>query len=151
MAYRLRQGRATETTPWRRSLLWGTGLGVALVIYLGVSAFWKWPHPISSSGGRYFFQRVAVSLPVFRQGDPQWGQELLGPTDETLSQAGCAITSASMVLAGYGVDIDPHRLNDFLTTHDGYTADGSVYWEKAAAFAPLGRSRRSTRTCPAMS
>ena len=41
-----------------------------------------------------------------------------------------------MVLAGYGIDLDPGRLNRFLTGHGGYTPEGWLYWEKAAEFAP---------------
>ena len=46
---------------------------------------------------------------------------------------GCAVASAAMVLASYGIDTDPGRLNRFLTLLDGgYTPQGWVYWEKAA-------------------
>jgi len=42
-----------------------------------------------------------------------------------------------MVLAGYGVDTDPGRLNKFLTAlPGGYTPQGWVYWEKAAEIDP---------------
>ncbi len=42
-----------------------------------------------------------------------------------------------MVLSSYGVDVDPGRLNTFLTQlPGGYTPEGWIYWEKAAEFAP---------------
>ena len=41
-----------------------------------------------------------------------------------------------MVLASYGIDIDPGRLNQFLTQNGGYTPQGWLYWEKAAEFTP---------------
>ena len=41
-----------------------------------------------------------------------------------------------MVLAYYGQDIDPGRLNAFLSTSDGYTPQGWLYWEKAADLQP---------------
>jgi len=120
-----------------RLILWGGGLALAAALYFGIPAFFQWKHPISSSGGRYFVHRVEIPVPPLQQNDPRWDFELLGPTYETLGQAGCAITSAAMVLSAYGVDTDPARLNQFLITNNGYTKDGKVYWEKAADFAPF--------------
>jgi len=37
-----------------------------------------------------------------------------------------------MVLASYGVDTDPGRLNKLLTEADGYEGKGWLKWEKAA-------------------
>lgn len=118
-----------------RLILWLGGLAFAALLYLGIEAFWNWKHPISSSGGRYFVHRVEIPVPPFQQGDPRWTFDLLGPTIDTLGQAGCAVTSASMVLASYGVDTDPQRLNQYLSAHNGYTEQGWLYWEKAAELA----------------
>jgi hypothetical protein len=131
----------------RRMALWLGGLAVALLLYAGVPAFWNWKHPISSSGGRYFVHRVAIALPVFTQGDPRWDFDLLGPTADTMGQAGCAVTSAAMVLSGYGVDTDPQRLNQYLTTHGGYTERGYIYWEKAADLSQ-GRIEKAYEDLP---
>jgi hypothetical protein len=49
---------------------------------------------------------------------------------------GCAVSSAAMVLACYGIDTDPQRLNQFLQQTDGYTPEGWIKWEAAAAVAP---------------
>jgi len=47
-----------------------------------------------------------------------------------------------MVLAGYGMDLDPGRLNAFLTAlPGGYTPQGWIYWEKAAEFDPRFTAR----------
>jgi hypothetical protein len=132
----------------RRILLWGGGLLIAAAIYFGVPAFFAWKHVISSSGGHYFLHRVVIPVPVFTQDDPRWTLELLGPTFETVGQAGCAVTSAAMVLSAYGVDIDPDRLNQYLTTHNGYTDDGWVYWEKAAEVAPGGQVEKAYEDLP---
>jgi hypothetical protein len=91
---------------------------------------------ISASGGIYFFSRVELNVPRFAQGDPRWAEDLLGPTASTIGSEGCAVSSAAMVLAYYGVNVDPGLLNKFLTDHDGYTPEGWLYWEKAAAFVP---------------
>ncbi len=131
-----------------RLILWLGGLAVAAGFYYGVPAFWDWKHPISSSGGRYFLDRVVVPIPMFQQNDPRWSFDLLGPTVETMGQSGCAVTSAAMVLAAYGVNTDPQRLNDYLTTHEGYTPDGKLYWEKAAEIAPGGQVEKAYEDLP---
>jgi hypothetical protein len=134
--------RPHSDTPsaWRsqggRLWLWGGGIFLAVVIYLGVPAFWNWKHVISSSGGRYFVNRVEIPVPAFQQNDPRWNFQLLGPTIDTVGQEGCAVTSVAMVLSYYGIDTDPQRLNAFLTATGGYTPNGWLYWEKAAAIAP---------------
>jgi ABC-type bacteriocin/lantibiotic exporter with double-glycine peptidase domain len=113
-----------------------------------VPAFFAWKHTISSSGGRYFVHKVEIPVPVFTQDDPRWTFNLLGPTFDTMGQAGCAVTSAAMVLAHYGTDTDPQRLNDYLTTHNGYTENGWLYWEKAAEVAPGGQVEKAYEDPP---
>ena len=132
----------------RRLALWLGGLAVVAGLYFGVPGFFAWKHVISSSGGRYFVNRVEVPVPVFEQDDPRWTFDLLGPTFSTLGQEGCAVTSAAMVLAAYGVDTDPQRLNQYLTTHAGYTPNGWVYWEKAAEVAPGGQVEKAYEDLP---
>src|SRR5260221_7065670 len=131
-----------------RLALWLGGLFLAAGLYFGVPAFFAWKHVISSSGGRYFVHRIVIPVPVFTQDDPRWTFELLGPTFSTLGQEGCAVTSAAMVLADYGVDTDPQRLNQYLTTHAGYTPNGWVYWEKAAEVAPYGQVEKAYEDPP---
>lgn len=124
------------------------GLTLAAALYFGVPAFWSWKHPISSSGGRYFVHPVVLSVPLFQQNDPRWNLDLLGPTIDTMGQAGCAVTSAAMVLASYGVDTDPQRLNLYLEAHHGYTDEGWIYWEKAAELAPGGQVVKAYEDLP---
>jgi len=52
-----------------------------------------------------------------------------------------------MVLASYGIDTDPGRLNQYLTGHEGYTPQGWLYWEKAAEFVP-GRCEKAYEDDP---
>ncbi len=93
---------------------------------------------IDPSGGEYFSTRVEIPVPLFRQNDARWGKEPLaaGVGGDTLGSAGCAVTSAAMVLASYGIDTDPSRLNRFLETHDGFTGPGWLKWEIAPLLAP---------------
>lgn len=146
--YRRPASRWTGRSLHGRLILWLGGAILIAVLYLGVPAFWNWKHTISSSGGRYFLQRVTIPIPVFQQNDPRWMLDLLGPTFDTLGQEGCAVTSAAMVLSGYGVDTDPQRLNQYLTTHNGYTGTGWVYWEKTAEVAPYSQVEKAYEDLP---
>jgi hypothetical protein len=64
-----------------------------------------------------------------------------------LAAEGCAVSAAAMVLASYGCDVDPQRLNRFLTEHGGYTPQGWLYWEAAAEYPP-GRARKAYEDLP---
>ncbi|MCE0484903.1 MAG: C39 family peptidase [Methylacidiphilales bacterium] len=131
-----------------RFRLWFGGLLLAAAIYYGLPSFLAWKHPISSSGGHYFVHRIVIPVPAFEQGDPRWTFDLLGPTFDTMGQSGCAVTSAAMVLASYGVDTDPQRLNQYLTTHAGYTPNGWLFWEKAAEVAPYAQVEKAYEDIP---
>jgi ABC-type bacteriocin/lantibiotic exporter with double-glycine peptidase domain len=76
-------------------------------------------------------------VPHFAQADERWAGDRLGPTNGSLGAEGCAVASAAMVLAAYGSDLDPGRLNKFLQTNEGYTERGWLYWEKASEFPPV--------------
>ncbi len=114
---------------------------VALVVLLGATGLyvdWIWKRPLSPRGGRYFFRRVELSVPSFRQGDEKWRDDPLGgvPENGTMGSAGCAVASAAMVFQSYGIDVDPQQLNWFLTGNGGYTDEGWLYWDRAAWWAP---------------
>ncbi len=94
---------------------------------------WNRLGPIEASGGMYFQPRFELKkVPSFRQADDRWGNDLLGNTPATLAAEGCAVASAAMVLASYGVDTDPGRLNKLVTDAGGYVGNGWLVWEKAA-------------------
>ena len=63
-------------------------------------------------------------VPYFSQCDSRWSGDRLGGDGPTICGMGCALTSAAMVAAYYGVDTDPERLNDAIG-RGGY-ADLSV-------------------------
>jgi len=114
---------------------------LAVLVLVAGSAWWVagWLEkaPTSSSGGLYFFVNPAIDVPAFAQADQRWGTDNLGATEGTLAAEGCAVASAAMTLASYGMDVDPGRLNTFLTqTPGGYTPQGWIYWEKAVEFDP---------------
>lgn len=101
------------------------------------AAWMKKQKGLPPSGGRHFAQRLVIPVPVFAQSDAQWGSDSLGPsTTDTLSSAGCAVSSCAMILASYGVDTDPQRLNDFLKLNNGFTSEAWLKWEIAAQLSP---------------
>jgi hypothetical protein len=85
----------------------------ALAVYID----WNWKRPLSPRGGRYFFHRVELPVPSFRQSDERWSDDSLGgvPDNGTLGGQGCAVAAAAMVFKFYGVETDPQQLNWFLT------------------------------------
>lgn len=117
---------------------------IALVILLLLGAViavfidWNWRRQIAPRGGRYFFHRLALPVPSFRQGDDKWSDDPLGgvPENGTIGGEGCAVAAAAMVFKFYGVDIDPQQLNWYLSGVGGYTDRGWLYWDRAAWFAP---------------
>ena len=91
---------------------------------------------IPSTGGQYFESRVEISVPVFAQDDPRWADVRIGPSTDTMGDEGCAVTSAAMVAAFYGIKTDPQQLNAFLTRTGGFTDDGLIHWSRVPAIAP---------------
>jgi len=114
-------------------------LGIA-ILHMAVSlvavAHTEVNRTIPSSGGRYFDRRVEIQVPAFAQDDPRWSSLRLGPSADTLGDEGCAVTSAAMVVAFYGIKTDPQQLNNFLTRAGGFSDDGLIQWSRVPAIAP---------------
>ncbi|MEO6739912.1 MAG: C39 family peptidase [Chthoniobacteraceae bacterium] len=97
-----------------------------------LEAEWNRLGILEPSGGSYQRPRLELKVPGMRQADDRWRKDMLGNTPATLGAEGCAVTSAAMVLASYGADTDPGRLNKLVTEADGYEGAGWLVWEKAA-------------------
>lgn len=97
---------------------------------------WCWRRPIAASGGLPVPGEIVIGVPQFYQADPRWRGDRLADTAGNLGGEGCAVSSAAMVLSHYGMDVDPRRLNRFLTQNNGYEGTGWLRWESAAEFAP---------------
>src|ERR1700693_4824507 len=111
------------------------GIAGAIIIFSAWYYYVGTPK-IPSNGGLYFFSKLVLPVQRFAQADPRWAEDELGPAPSTMGEEGCAVSSAAMVLAFYGQDIDPGRLNAFLSNSGGYTPQGWLYWEKAADYQP---------------
>src|SRR6478672_13724458 len=75
----------------------------------GIYIDWHWKRPLSPRGGRYFFHRVELPVPSFRQGDERWRDDPLGGLRDIKKQSGkgCAVAATAMIFRSYGIDTDP--------------------------------------------
>ena len=128
--------------PKSRRSLWIT-IGVIVLTIAGSLAYqwhrakqweeaWGRKGVLEPSGGVFARTRLELKVPIFRQADDRWRNDKLGATPATFGAEGCAVASTAMVLASYGCDTDPGRLNKALTENEGYVGNGWLVWEKAA-------------------
>jgi hypothetical protein len=91
-----------------------------------------------------FVERNGKRPPHFWQGASPWGTRLLND-DETLSKAGCAITSVGMALCFLGRDVNPGDVDAHMDRNGGYSkgSDGIGDWNIALA-AGAGNGQRVT-------
>lgn len=71
---------------------------------------------------------VARQYPLYKQCDPQWRDEQLGTSPNTICSAGCLMSSVSMALKGIGFDTNPSKLNAWLTQNGGYISGDLFVW-----------------------
>jgi hypothetical protein len=141
------QTRSPMTKALRKSGVYLLAGIAGAVVVLSAWSYYAGTRKIPSAGGLYFFSRLVLPVQRFAQDDPRWADDELGPAPSTMGEEGCAVSSAAMVLAFYGQDVDPGRLNAFLTNSGGYTPEGWLYWEKAADFHP-GLARHAYEDLP---
>jgi hypothetical protein len=106
---------------------------------LAAGAFMVWrklhpqsPHAIPSSGGAAMSVRLPESGSRFLQRDPQWREDKLGLSNETLGEVGCTICSVAMAVNALGEHTSPKDLNVALSKVGGYTSEGWLVWSKIA-------------------
>ena len=74
------------------------------------------------------FLATARTYPLYKQCDSKWGSEHLGTSSKTICQAGCAMSSLAMGLAGIGKNYNPSTLNTWLKGHGGYVSGDLLVW-----------------------
>jgi hypothetical protein len=81
---------------------------------------------------------MAFNLVYLSQQDPQWKNDVLGfasdPKD-TIGYVGCALTSVSMLLSGYGFQETPQSLNQKLKAKQGFV-DSGIRWDVVSQVHP---------------
>lgn len=75
-----------------------------------------------------------LSVPFYSQKDSQWASQKLGTSNLTMGGYSCAVTSMAMALKFRGADVDPGKLNQWLTANGGYSGGNLVDWAKAAKY-----------------
>jgi hypothetical protein len=76
-----------------------------------------------------------MTATAFSQRDPQWRAEPLGAGPKTIGQVGCLLTASAAMLATWGVDTDPRRLNQWLIAHQGYANGNLMRFSAVTPFA----------------
>ena len=127
----------------RRALVPASAAIFVAAFMVVATIVWQWSaqwtatsKPLAPAGGLFFPGTVLHDVPHFAQADNRWGNDRLAGGPTTMAAEGCAVAAAAMVLASYGADLDPGRLNDHLRRNGGFTPSGWLYWEKAAEFPP---------------
>ena len=88
--------------------------------------------PIDSTGGQEITIDRAEDKLYYLQNDPQWGNDRIGGSDETMGRVGCTVCCVAMSLTNHGYSIDPKRLNEDLKKNKGYTKQGWLIWGKVS-------------------
>jgi hypothetical protein len=90
---------------------------------------------------------MAFNLVYLSQQDPQWKNDVLGfasdPKD-TIGYVGCALTSVSMLLSGYGFSETPQSLNQKLKAKQGFV-DSGIRWDVVCQMHPEVRLQSNVR------
>lgn len=77
-------------------------------------------------------------VPIYRQGDANWGKRSLGNGKATIGGAGCAMASTAMAISKIsGKKVDPGKLDSYLDGRGGYSGNG-LNWQVAAGSVGLG-------------
>jgi hypothetical protein len=90
---------------------------------------------------------MAFNLVYLSQQDPQWKNEPLGfATDpkETIGYVGCALTSVSMLLSGYGFMETPGTLNQKMKDRQGFVGSG-IRWDVVSQVHPQVKLQANIR------
>lgn len=74
-----------------------------------------------------------ISIPYFSQTSEPWGDDLFDSLQTTISDVGCSVTSAVMILQSYGLDVlpngtplDPGSLNQWLIQRNRHGYNGGL-------------------------
>jgi len=78
---------------------------------------------------------MARNYPLYKQCDPQWANQQLGTSSDTICKAGCLMSSMAMALSGCGHAFNPSTLNTWLKGHGGYVSGDLFVW---GSVNPLG-------------
>ena len=86
------------------------------------------PGTIPTRGGKEMTIQVSNGKSYYLQGDPEWSEEKIGGSGETIHRVGCTLCSVAMAVSDLGHEINPSVLNRNLIDNGGYTDRGWLVW-----------------------
>jgi len=77
------------------------------------------------------------NVPFFSQHNAEWKSKILGCCSRYINDAGCAVSSAAMMLKYYDPqsNVNPGTLNAWLTANKGYSGCCDTFWPIAANYS----------------
>jgi len=121
---------------------------VLLSIFLAVSSIFVREGPLAqetraslTKAKEDFVGIIPKQYTLYKQCDEPWGNDKLGTGSLTICEAGCAMSSLSMILNTWkellpkSVSVDPGTLNGWLINNKGYVSTDLLVWASAD---PLG-------------
>ena len=70
-----------------------------------------------------------LNLPVYNQGDELWRNRRMAPSQYTIGQAGCYITSFTMSLHNFAINLTPGQVLDRLIAVNGLNNEGLLTYD----------------------
>ena len=97
-------------------------------------------------------------FPYFSQPDSRWSNKRLGKTKNSIGSSGSVVTSLSMLIGGFNLNVggerpNPSSLNKYLTQAQGYDKKGEINWDilKNIGFETVGPFKSNDDVIQSMS
>ena len=94
----------------KRALITGVFVMLIAVGFFISRNFRERIHGIPPHGGESLMVS-AISTANYLQRDPQWANDTIAGSNETLARVGCTVCTLAMALDHYGIKISPKRLD----------------------------------------
>lgn len=77
-----------------------------------------------------------IQLNLYNQGDPRWSKKRLAPSNWTMGEKGCLVTSIASSLKNFAVEDDPEVVCDKLVAVNGFNSSGDLRHEAVTKAYP---------------
>lgn len=114
-------------------ILFTTVLAVAALVYMRSQSKPAPAQGIPTQGGESL--SIKIDVPYFAQADPEWKNDTLGESGDSLASYGCTVCSAAMALHAFDKPCTPKTLNTYLSDNGGFTANGLLIWSALRKYA----------------
>ena len=74
-----------------------------------------------------------LGITVYRQDDPQWGQDVMKPSSDTLRQSGCLVAAIAAAVTMNGHTMTPGDMNALFVKKGVYDSAGNTLWQALRA------------------